>query len=94
MNPIALWLFAGFLSTGKVDLIWEKGTTGTPSVGQGVETVFAQICADVLGVRYEDVTVRYGDTDALPDSVEGILAARIDRLRPTSRAGGPRRIAT
>jgi carbon-monoxide dehydrogenase large subunit len=43
--------------------------TGTPSVGQGVETVFAQVCADVLGVRYEDVTVRHGDTDALPDSV-------------------------
>ena len=43
--------------------------TGTPSVGQGVETVFAQVCADVLGVRYEDVSVRYGDTDALPDSV-------------------------
>jgi carbon-monoxide dehydrogenase large subunit len=43
--------------------------TGTPSVGQGVETVFAQVCADVLGVRYEDVTVRHGDTEALPDSV-------------------------
>jgi len=43
--------------------------TGTPSVGQGVETVFAQICADVLGVGYEDVTVRHSDTDALPDSV-------------------------
>jgi carbon-monoxide dehydrogenase large subunit len=43
--------------------------TGIPSVGQGVETVFAQVCADVLGVRYEDVTVRYGDTDALPDSI-------------------------
>jgi CO/xanthine dehydrogenase Mo-binding subunit len=43
--------------------------TGIPSVGQGVETVFAQVCADILGVRYEDVTVRYGDTDALPDSV-------------------------
>jgi aerobic carbon-monoxide dehydrogenase large subunit len=43
--------------------------TGITSVGQGVETVFAQVCADVLGVRYEDVTVRYGDTDALPDSV-------------------------
>ncbi len=41
--------------------------TGVPSVGQGVETVFAQICADALGVRYEDVTVRYGDTDQLPD---------------------------
>ena len=43
--------------------------TGIPSVGQGVETVLAQVCADILGVRYEDVTVRYGDTDALPDSV-------------------------
>jgi len=43
--------------------------TGIPSVGQGVETVFAQVCADVLGVRYDEVTVRYGDTDALPDSV-------------------------
>lgn len=43
--------------------------SGIPSVGQGVETVFAQVCADVLGVRYEDVTVRYGDTEALPDSV-------------------------
>lgn len=43
--------------------------TGVPSVGQGVETIFAQICADVLGVAYEDVTVRYGDTDMLPDAV-------------------------
>ena len=43
--------------------------TGITSVGQGVETVFAQVCADVLGVRYEDVTVRHGDTNALPDSV-------------------------
>ncbi len=43
--------------------------TGVPSVGQGVETVFAQICADVLGVSYDDVTVRYGDTNMLPDSV-------------------------
>ena len=43
--------------------------TGITSVGQGVETVFAQLCADVLGVRYEDVTVRHGDTNALPDSV-------------------------
>jgi aerobic carbon-monoxide dehydrogenase large subunit len=43
--------------------------TGVPSVGQGVETIFAQVCADVLGVPYEEVTVRYGDTDMLPDSV-------------------------
>jgi carbon-monoxide dehydrogenase large subunit len=44
-------------------------TSGVPSVGQGVETVFAQICADALGVRLEDVTVRYGDTDQLPDGI-------------------------
>jgi CO/xanthine dehydrogenase Mo-binding subunit len=44
-------------------------------VGQGVETIFAQVCADVLGVRYEDVTVRWGDTDALPDGF-GAFASR------------------
>jgi carbon-monoxide dehydrogenase large subunit len=49
--------------------------TGVPSVGQGVETVFAQICADALGVAYEDVTVRYGDTDLLPDGF-GAFASR------------------
>jgi carbon-monoxide dehydrogenase large subunit len=50
-------------------------STGVPSVGQGVETIFAQICADVLGVAYEDVTVRYGDTDLLPDAI-GAFASR------------------
>jgi carbon-monoxide dehydrogenase large subunit len=49
--------------------------TGVPSVGQGVETVFAQICADALGVAYEDVTVRYGDTDLLPGG-GGAFASR------------------
>jgi carbon-monoxide dehydrogenase large subunit len=43
--------------------------TGITGVGQGVETAFAQICADALGVRYEDVDVRYGDTERLPDGV-------------------------
>ena len=49
--------------------------TGVPSVGQGVETVFAQICADELGVAYENVTVRYGDTNLLPDGY-GAFASR------------------
>ncbi len=40
--------------------------TGIPSVGQGVETAFSQIAGDILGVSYEDVTVRYGDTALLP----------------------------
>jgi CO/xanthine dehydrogenase Mo-binding subunit len=49
--------------------------SGVPSVGQGVETIFAQVCADVLGVAYDDVTVRYGDTDLLPDGF-GAFASR------------------
>ncbi|HLG74362.1 MAG TPA: xanthine dehydrogenase family protein molybdopterin-binding subunit [Chloroflexota bacterium] len=49
--------------------------SGIPSVGQGVETVFAQVVADVLGVSYEDVSVRYGDTDHLPFAV-GAFASR------------------
>jgi aerobic carbon-monoxide dehydrogenase large subunit len=38
--------------------------TGTASQGQGVETTLAQIAADTLGVDYDDVTVRLGDTAA------------------------------
>lgn len=43
--------------------------TGASSVGQGLETALAQICADALGVRYEDIDVLHGDTAALPDGV-------------------------
>jgi carbon-monoxide dehydrogenase large subunit len=37
--------------------------TGVTSQGQGLETTVAQIVADALGVRYDDVDVRLGDTD-------------------------------
>ena len=43
--------------TGVVTLI-----TGSSAHGQGHETTWAQIVADALGVRPEDVTVRHGDT--------------------------------
>jgi CO/xanthine dehydrogenase Mo-binding subunit len=49
--------------------------SGIPSVGQGVETVSAQVCADVLGVAPRDVVVRFGDTDLLPHSI-GAFASR------------------
>ena len=43
---------------------------GSASIGQGVETVLAQICADALGVAYEDVAeVRHGDTAEIPDGM-------------------------
>ena len=39
---------------------------GTSSHGQGHETAFAQLAADLLGVDYADVTVVFGDTDTTP----------------------------
>jgi aerobic carbon-monoxide dehydrogenase large subunit len=38
--------------------------TGTSSQGQGLETTLAQIAADTLGINYDNVTVRLGDTAA------------------------------
>ncbi len=35
-------------------------------MGQGVETVLAQVCADELGVPLESVAVAYGDTQSAP----------------------------
>lgn len=39
---------------------------GTESAGQGHETAWAQIVANQLGVPYEAITVRRGDTGSLP----------------------------
>ncbi|MBI3966838.1 MAG: molybdopterin-dependent oxidoreductase, partial [Chloroflexi bacterium] len=43
--------------------------TGAVNQGQGHETVYAQVCADRLGVRFEDVTVVGGDTGLIPYGV-------------------------
>ncbi len=47
--------------TGKVVV-----TTGSLPHGQGIETAFAQIAADELGVAYEDVEIQWGDTQSTP----------------------------
>ncbi len=49
--------------------------TGAVSSGQGHETSFAQIAADVLGIPLEHVTVVGGDTAAVPFGV-GTFASR------------------
>jgi aerobic carbon-monoxide dehydrogenase large subunit len=49
--------------------------SGLASVGQGVETVLAQVCADELGIRYEDITVFHGDTDLVAHGA-GAFASR------------------
>jgi len=41
-------------------------STGTHSHGQGHETTFAQIVADALGVPYEMVDIKHGDTAESP----------------------------
>ena len=46
------------LPSGKVEVI-----TGTSPHGQGHVTSWSQIAADALGVPYEDVEVRHGDTN-------------------------------
>ncbi len=50
--------------------------TGAASVGQGVETVVAQICADALGVDYRRVRVVHGRTDRIAFGV-GAFASRV-----------------
>ena len=55
---------------GRVVLI-----TGSTEIGQGSETVLAQIVAEELGVRVEDVTVINTDTDVKPWDV-GVHASR------------------
>jgi carbon-monoxide dehydrogenase large subunit len=57
--------------TGAVEVI-----TGAASVGQGVETVMAQICADALGVDYARVRVVHGRTDRI-DFGMGAFASRV-----------------
>ncbi len=72
---------------GGPDELWEHATvrlepsghvtvlTGSSSHGQGHETVFSQLAADALGVEPEQVIVRHGDTDVIPEGV-GTFASR------------------
>jgi aerobic carbon-monoxide dehydrogenase large subunit len=50
--------------------------TGAASVGQGVETVVAQICADALGVNYRNIRVTHGQTDRIAVGM-GAFASRV-----------------
>ncbi|MDE0116638.1 MAG: xanthine dehydrogenase family protein molybdopterin-binding subunit [bacterium] len=54
---------------------WVEVATGACSQGQGHETVFAEVCAQALGVDPEQVTVIGGDTAAVEHGW-GTLASR------------------
>ena len=57
-------------SSGRVTAIF-----GVASHGQGLETTLAQVVADDLGVRLEDIDVIHGDSAAVPHST-GTYASR------------------
>lgn len=59
------------LPSGDIEVV-----TGAASVGQGVETVIAQICADTLGVDYGRVRVIHGQTDRIARGM-GAFASRV-----------------
>jgi carbon-monoxide dehydrogenase large subunit len=58
-------------SDGSIEVI-----TGVASLGQGVETAIAQICADALDVNYSNINVIHGQTDRI-DKGLGAFASRV-----------------
>jgi carbon-monoxide dehydrogenase large subunit/6-hydroxypseudooxynicotine dehydrogenase subunit gamma len=57
-------------TSGDVEVV-----TGAASIGQGIETVIAQICADSLGVDYQRIRVVHGQTDQIAYGM-GAFASR------------------
>ena len=60
-----------FMTDGAIEVV-----TGVASIGQGVETAIAQICADALGVDYANIRVIHGQTDRI-DRGMGAFASRV-----------------
>jgi carbon-monoxide dehydrogenase large subunit len=69
--------------SGAVEIV-----TGVASVGQGVETVLAQICAETLDIPIERITVVHGQTDRI-ECGRGAFASRV-----TVMAGSAVKIAS
>lgn len=61
--------------------------TGASDIGQGSDTVLAQIAAEELGVRYEDIHITSGDTELTPHDI-GTFGSGV-----TFRAGNAVRLA-
>ncbi len=63
---------------GRIEVV-----TGAASVGQGVETAIAQICADALGVDYAGIVVTHGQTDRIARGM-GAFASRVTVMTGTA----------
>src|ERR1700736_5061304 len=70
-------------TSGMVELI-----TGGASLGQGFETVMAQVCAEMLGVDYRRVRVTHGQTDRIAFGIGAhasratVMTAELMQARP------------
>ncbi len=71
---------------GRVDVF-----TGASEIGQGSDTVIAQIVAEELGVRIEDVNIINNDTDVCPWDV-GVHASRTTFVAGNAAHGAARKI--
>ena len=58
-------------TSGEVDVI-----TGAASLGQGMETVIAQVCAEYLGADMDSIRVTHGQTDLIGHGM-GAFASRV-----------------
>ena len=65
--------------------------TGAASIGQGVETSIAQICADALGVSIDSVGVRHGQTDDMAYGM-GAFASRVTVMTGSAALIASRRV--
>lgn len=65
--------------------------TGATDIGQGAETVIAQMVADELGVRLEDIKIIDNDTDVCPWDV-GVHASRTTFVAGNSAVMAARKV--
>jgi aerobic carbon-monoxide dehydrogenase large subunit len=73
---------------GEIELV-----TGGASLGQGYETVMAQICADALGLDYRSITVVHGQTDRIADGI-GAHASRATVMTGSAAYDGALKLRT
>jgi CO/xanthine dehydrogenase Mo-binding subunit len=87
---------SGLLGTGAIVRMLEDGTinlnTGATDIGQGSDTVLAQICAETLKVPVEMVSVASPDTDGSPYNW-GTTASRVTYTTGRAVAGAAREVA-
>ena len=74
-------------ATGQVLLV-----TGAAPHGQGTSTALAQVVADELGLRLDDIEVRHGDTAQIPFGV-GTYASRNAVVAGNAALGAARAVA-